>query len=126
MKLLQTTVTPDLFPLFQEAALGARENDKAGRDIERDINYATLEAIDEAAVKVPPTDVPNALLRLGIAKYLLDRVYDYSCRDIDIGDELNKIDKLISGAARVIAQQSGIDAKETMLDFYLVNMEPRQ
>lgn len=120
MKLLQTTAAPDLFPLFQAAARGARDADEAGRDIERDIHYATLEAIDDAAVEVPPTDIHNALLRLGIAKYMLDRINDYSSRGIEIENEINKLDKLISGAASVVAQHCGVDAKETALDFYLM------
>lgn len=111
----------DIFPLFKAAASGAREADQAGRHIEREIHYATLEAIDDAAAEVQPTDIQNALLRLGIAKYLLNRVYDYSYRGIEIDEEISKIDKLISDAARVIVQQSGVDAKETMLDFYLVD-----
>lgn len=120
---LPTADSLDLFPLFKAAAKGAREADKAGRHIERDIHYATLEAIDDAAVEVQPTDIQNALLRLGIAKYLLDRVYDYSYRGIEIDEEIRKIDKLISSAARVIVRQSGVDVKETVLDFYLVNVE---
>jgi hypothetical protein len=113
--------TPDLFPLFHAAARSARENDMNGREIERDIAYATLEAIDEAAVIVAPTDVHNALLRLGVAKYLLDRIYSSHLRDEDICEDINNLDKLISGAARVFVREHGVDLQETALDFYLTS-----
>lgn len=118
------TQMPDIFPLFQAAARGARENDLTGRDIEREINYATLEAIDDAAVKVPPMDVNNALLRLGIARYLLDAAYnDGMCgTEQEFNSTLGKIEKLIDGAATVFAREHGVDIAETVLDFYLINL----
>ena len=109
----------DLYPLFKVNATGARETDRQFREVERDIHYATLEAIGEAASKVEPHDIENVLMRMGYAAYLLDRVYDYAHRGIEI-------DKLISGSARALVRLHGVDVKETVLDFHLPKLEARQ
>jgi hypothetical protein len=122
---LPTADLTNLFPLFRAAAQNATESDAAGREIEREIAYATLDAIGEAAVDVCPDDIPNALHRLGVALYFIERIRD-GLFDHDGGDaELAKIKKLISGAARVIVQHEGVDVKETSLNFYLLGMEAR-
>ena len=115
----------NLFPLFQATAKSCREFDAAGKEIEREIAYATLDAIGEAAVDVAPDDIPNALLRLGVAQYFLERVRDGLFDHDDVDAELAKIKKLITGAARAFVQHSGTDVKETRLDFYLLGTEAR-
>jgi hypothetical protein len=113
----------NLFPLFRAAAQNATESDAAGREIEREIAYATLDAIGEAAVDVASDDIPNALHRLGVARYFVERIRDGLFDADDVDAELAKIQKLVSGAARMIVQHTGVDVKETGLDFYLLGME---
>jgi hypothetical protein len=62
---------------------------------------------------------------LGIARYLLSRIYDLAYRGEEIDEDINKLEKLIDGAVAVFVHEHGVDVKETALNFYLINIEPR-
>lgn len=123
---MKAAASLDLYPLFKVNAAGARETDRQFREVERDIHYATLDAIGEAASKVEPRDIENVLMRIGYAAYLLDRLYDYAHRGIEIDGVIGEIDKLISGSARALVQIHGVDVEETVLDFHLPKLGARQ
>ncbi len=113
---------PDLFSLFAETVAKIEDADAAGCDTTRDIGYATVDAILEAAVEVVPRDIENVLHRLGCANYLLDVLYDHASRGLEIDDVIKKISSLLTGTACGLSEAYEIDMHATRLDFYL----PRQ
>jgi len=113
---------PDLFPLFAETVAKIDDADERECDVERQIGYATTDAILDAAVDVIPRDVENILHRIGCAHHLLDTVYDRAFRGLEIDEVINKIAGLLHGTAKGLADAYEIDMRATRLDFYL----PRQ
>lgn len=113
---------PDLFPLFRETVEKIDDADARESDVERQIGYATLDAILDAAADIVPRDIENVLYRLGCARHLLDTVYDRAFKGLEIDDVIKKIDNLLTGTARGLAESHQVDMRATRLDFYL----PRQ
>ncbi|MBY3175629.1 hypothetical protein HFO27_13405 [Rhizobium leguminosarum] len=109
----------DIFPLFVETVAKIDEADAAGCEVTRDIGYATVDAILDAAVDIVPMDVENVLHRIGCANRLIEVMYDYSRRGLDIDDVTNQIAGLLQGAAKGLADAYGINMRATRLDFYL-------
>ncbi|MBB4570595.1 hypothetical protein [Rhizobium leucaenae] len=110
---------PDIFPLFAETVEKINET---ACEVSREIHCATVDAILDAAVDVVPRDAENVLHRLGCARYLLDVVYDRAFKGLEIEDVIQKIDTLLTGAARGFAEACDVDMRSTRLDFYF----PRQ
>lgn len=113
---------PDLYPLFHQTVEMIDDADAVGCDVTRDIGYATVDAILEAAVDIVPRDIENVLHRLGCAHQLLDVVYDHAFRGLEIDDVIGKIANLLLGTAIGLAEAYDIDMRATRLDFYF----PRQ
>ncbi|WP_104822745.1 hypothetical protein [Rhizobium sp. NXC24] len=117
-----TDLRPDLFPLFRETVEKIDDADAVGCETTRDIGYATVDAILDAAVDIVPRDIENAIHRIGCAHHLLDTVYDRAYRGLEIEDVIKKIAGLLTGTAVGLAEACEIDMRATRLDFYL----PRQ
>jgi hypothetical protein len=113
---------PDLFPLFAETVKKIDDADALGCDVTRDIGFATVDAILDAAVDIIPRDIENVLHRIGCAYHLIDTVYDLAFKGLEIDDVIKKIANLLKGTAIGLAEAYEIDMRATRLDFYL----PRQ
>ncbi|TAW88372.1 hypothetical protein ELI13_06350 [Rhizobium ruizarguesonis] len=116
----------DIFPLFAEAVAKIDEADAAGCEVTRDIGYATADAILDAAVNIVPRDVENILHRIGCAHQLLDTVYDRAYRGLEIDEVIKKLEGLLRGAAKGLAEACEIDMHSTRLDFYLPQRADKQ
>jgi hypothetical protein len=116
----------DIFPIFAEAVAKIDEADAAGCEVTRDIGYATVDAILDAAVDIEPRDIENVLHRIGCAHQLLDTVYDYACRGLEIDDVIKKLEGLLRGTAKGLADAYDIDMRATRLDFYLPQRTDKQ
>ncbi|MBY5321489.1 hypothetical protein HFN11_14530 [Rhizobium leguminosarum] len=115
---------PDLFPIFRETV--GKIDDAMECDVTRDIGYATADAILDAAVDITPRDVENVLHRIGCALRLLDTVYDNAYRGMEIDDVIKKLEGLLKGAAKGLADAYEIDMRATRLDFYLPQRADQQ
>ncbi|MBY5634490.1 hypothetical protein HFO39_06755 [Rhizobium leguminosarum] len=116
----------DIFPMFIETVAKIDEADAAGCDVTRDIGYATVDAILEAAVDIVPRDVENVLHRIGCAHQLLDTVYDRAYRGLEIDEVIKKLEGLLRGTAKGLADAYEIDMRATRLDFYLPQRTDQQ
>lgn len=110
---------PDIFPIFADAVAKLDDADARDCDVERQIGYATVDAILHAAVDVVPRDIENVLHRIGCAHQLLDTVYDNAFRGLEIDDVIQKLAGLLQVAAKGLADAYDIDMHATRLDFYL-------
>ncbi|NKL78891.1 hypothetical protein [Rhizobium leguminosarum] len=109
----------DIFPMFVETVAKIDEADAAGCEVTRDIGYATADAILDAAVDIVPRDVENVLHRIGCAHQLLDTVYDRAYRGLEIDEVIKKLEGLLRGTAKGLADAYDVDMHATRLDFYL-------
>jgi hypothetical protein len=116
----------DIFPVFVETVAKIDEADAAGCDVTRDIGYATADAILDAAVNIVPRDVENVLHRIGCAHQLLDTVYDRAYRGLEIDEVIKKLEGLLRGTAKGLADAYDIDMHATRLDFYLPQRTDQQ
>lgn len=114
-----SNLRPDIFPIFADAVAKIDDADARDCDVERQIGYATVGAILEAAVEIVPRDIENVLHRIGCAHQLLDTVYDNAFRGLEIDDVIQKLAGLLQGAAKGLADAYDIDMHATRLDFYL-------
>ncbi|MBY5349563.1 hypothetical protein [Rhizobium leguminosarum] len=117
---------PDIFPIFAETVAKIDEADADGCEVTRHIGYATVDAILDAAVDIVPRDIENILHRIGCANHLLDTMYDYAHRGLDIDDVTKKISVLMQSAAKGLADAYEIDMRATRLDFYLPQRTDQQ
>ncbi|QJS27157.1 hypothetical protein [Rhizobium ruizarguesonis] len=117
---------PDIFPIFAETVAKIDEADAAGCEVTRDIGYATVDAILDAAVDIIPRDIENVLHRIGCAHQLLDTVYDRAYRGLEIDEVIKKLEGLLRGTAKGLADAYAIDMRATRLDFYLPQRTDQQ
>ncbi|MGO7541867.1 hypothetical protein ACC680_25145 [Rhizobium ruizarguesonis] len=116
----------DIFPIFAEAVAKVDEADATGCEVTRDIGYATVDAILDAAVDIIPRDVENVLHRIGCAHQLLDTVYDRAYRGLEIDEVIKKLEGLLRGTAKGLADAYDVDMHATRLDFYLPQRADKQ
>jgi hypothetical protein len=111
---------PDLFPLFRQAVAMIDAADERRDQVTMEIGYATTDAIIEKAVDIAPMNIENVMHRLGCANHLLTNyVYELCCDEEGAEELINKMEKLIHGAADGLRMLHQVDMQATRLDYYL-------
>ncbi|MCM5691424.1 hypothetical protein M8037_22120 [Sinorhizobium meliloti] len=122
---MQAAGQQDLFSLFRSTVAMIDAAEESHDQVTMEIGYATTDAILDKAIDIAPMNIENVLHRLGCARHLLTNyVYDLCCDEEGAEEFINKMEKLLKGAAEGLRMLHQVDMEATRLNYYLPT--PRQ